>query len=140
MQGECQMNKKLLIFAGLILLVILSVATVIAVAKTDLVRLEVINKTDGPVSISLVDESAFYYLTIGAGDTKIFTVERLVYDTTIWACDMVDTGTVDLETYLKLVFTQCDGKAPNKGERSLEKVHIDDAPYGVDMHFEYAND
>ena len=140
MQGECQMNKKLLIFAGLVLLVILSVATIIAVAKTDLARLEIVNKTDLPVSISLVHETAFYYLTVAAGETKIFTVERLVYDQTIWACDKTESGTVDLETYLKLIFTQCDGEAPNKGERSMEKVHIDDAPYGVDMQFEYAND
>jgi hypothetical protein len=140
MQGECQMNKKFLIFAGLVLLVILSVATIIAVAKTDLARLEIINKTDQPVSISLVDETAFYYLTVAAGETKIFTVERLVYDHTIWSCGKTDSGTADLETYLKLVFTQCDGNAPNKGERSMEKVHIDDAPYGVDMQFEYATD
>jgi hypothetical protein len=140
MQGECQMNKKLLIFAGIVLLVILSVATIIAVAKTDLARFEVINKTDQPVSISLVHDEAFYYLTVAAGDTKIFTVERLVYDQTIWSCGLTDSGTLDIETYLKLTFTRCDGDAPNKGERGMEKVHIDDAPYGVNMRFEYAND
>ena len=134
------MNKKLLIFAGLILLVILSVATVIAVAKTDLARLEVINKTDQPVSISLLNENTFYYLTVAAGETKIFTVERLVYAHTIWSCDLTDSGTLDVETYLKLTFTPCDGEAPNKGERGMEKVHIDDAPYGVNMRFEYESD
>ncbi len=134
------MNKKILILAGLALLVILSVATVIAVAKTDLARFEVINKSGSPVSISLVTEEAFYYLTVADGDTKVFTVERLVYDFTLWSCDLTSTGTLDLETYTKLTFTTCGGKAPNKGERSMEKVHIDDAPYGVDMHFQYSND
>ncbi len=134
------MNKKLLIFSGLVLLLILSVATIMAVAKTDLARFEVINKTDQPVSISLIHEDAFYYLTVASGDTKIFTVERLVYDFTLWSCDLTDSGTLDLETYLKLTFTKCEGKAPNKGERGMEKVHIDDAPYGVDMRFDYAND
>ena len=134
------MNKKLLIFAGLVLLVILSVATIIAVAKTDLARFEVINKTDLPVSISLLKDNTFYYLTVAPGDTEIFTVERLVYDFTVWSCDESDSGTLDLETYMKLTFTQCNRKAPNKGERGMEKVHIDDAPYGVDMRFEYAND
>jgi len=134
------MNKKLLIFAGLVLLVILSVATIIAVAKTDLARFEVINKTDMPVSISLLNENTFYYLTVAPGTTKIFTVERLVYDHTIWSCDMTDSGTLDIETYMKLTFTKCDGNAPNKGERGMEKVHIDDAPYGVNNRFEYSND
>ncbi len=134
------MNKKLLVLSMVVLLIILSVATIIAVAKTDLARFEVINKTDQPVSISLLNESAFYYLTVPAGDTKIFTVERLVYDQTIWSCGLSASGMVDLTTYVKLTFTQCDGKAPNNGEPGMEKVHIDDAPYGVGNRFEYEND
>ncbi len=134
------MNKKLLVFAIFVLMIVLSLATIIAVAKTDLARLEVINKTDQPVSISLLNENAFYYLTVSAGTTKIFTVERLVYDQTIWSCGETASGTVDLTTYVKLTFTKCDGKAPNNGEPGMEKVHIDDAPYGVGNHFEYEND
>lgn len=134
------MNKKLLVIAILMLLVIMSVFTVIAVAKTELARFEVINKTDEPVAISLTNENTFYYLTVAAGETKVFTVERLVYNHTIWSCGLSDSGSLDLETYMKLTFTQCNREAPNKGERGMEKVHIDDAPYGVDMRFEYAND
>jgi len=134
------MNKKLMIFAMFVILIVLSIATIIAVAKTDLARFEVLNKTDQPVSISLLNENTFYYLTVAAGETKVFTVERLVYDQTIWSCGFTDSGTLDIETYMKLTFTHCDGKAPNKGERGMEKVHIDDAPYGVDNRFEYAND
>ena len=134
------MNKKLMIFAIFVMLIVLSVATIIAVAKTDLARFEVQNKTDLPVSISLTNEFTFYYLTVAAGETKVFTVERLVYDQTIWACDKSESGTVNLETFLKLTFTQCAGKAPNQGERSLEKVHIDDTPDGVNHHFQYEND
>jgi hypothetical protein len=122
------------------MLIVLSVATIIAVAKTDLARFEVLNKTDQPVSISLLNENTFYYLTVAAGETKVFTVERLVYDQTIWSCGLTDSGTLDLKTYMKLTFTRCDRVAPNKGERGMEKVHIDDAPYGVDNRFEYAND
>ena len=120
-------------------MVILSVATVIAVAKTDLARFEVINKSDQPVSISLLNDNTFYYLTVAPDSRKIFTVERLVYDHTVWSCGLSDSGTLDIETYLKLTFTKCDGNAPNKGERGMEKVHIDDAPYGVNMRFEYAD-
>jgi hypothetical protein len=105
MQGGCQMNKKLLVFAMLVLLIIISVATIIAVAKTDLARFELINKTDQPVSISLTAENTFYYLTVP-----------------------------------ELTFTKCDGNAPNNGEPGMEKVHIDDAPYGVGNRFEYEND
>ena len=134
------MNKKLLIFAMFVMLIVLSVATIIAVAKTDLARFEVLNKTDQPVSISLLNENTFYYLTVAAGETKVFTVERLVYDQTIWSCGLSDSGTLDLTTYMKLTFTRCDRVAPNSGERGMEKVHIDDAPYGVVNRFEYGND
>jgi hypothetical protein len=134
------MNKKLVTIALIILLVILSTATIAALAKTKLARLEIINKTDQPVAISLTSGDTFYYLTVAADSTKIFTVERLVYDQTIWSCDLTDSGTVDLKTYMKLTFTRCDREAPNKGERGMEKVHIDDAPYGVNNRFEYTND
>ena len=56
------MNKKLLTFALIAVLVILSIATIVAVAKTDLARFEVKNKTDLPVSISLINGDTFYYL------------------------------------------------------------------------------
>jgi len=140
MQGECQMNKKMLTIGLIAVLVVLSVATIAVVAKTELARFEIRNRTDQPVSISLTSGDTFYYLTVAADTTKIFTVERLVYNQTVWACDKSDSGTIDLKTYMKLTFTQCNRSAPNKGERGMEKVHIDDAPYGVANRFEYAND
>ena len=140
MQGECQRNKKMLTIALIVVLVVLSVATIAVVAKTDLARFEIRNRTDLPVSISLTSGDTFYYLTVAADTTKIFTVERLVYNQTVWSCEKSDSGTIDLKTYMKLTFTQCNRSAPNKGERGMEKVHIDDAPYGVENRFEYAND
>ena len=134
------MNKKLLTIALIALLVVLSIATIVAVAKTDLARFEVINKTDQPVSISLTSGDTFYYLTVAAETTQVFTVERLVYDQTVWSCGLSDSGSLDLKTYMKLTFTRCDREAPNKGERGMEKLHIDDAPYGVENRFVYAND
>jgi len=134
------MNKKLLTIGLIAVLVVLSVATIAVVAKTDLARFEIRNRTDQPVSISLTSGDTFYYLTVAADTTKIFTVERLVYNQTVWACDKSESGTIDLKTYMKLTFTQCNRSAPNKGERGMEKVHIDDAPYGVANRFEYAND
>jgi hypothetical protein len=140
MQGECQMNKKMLTIGLIAVLVVLSIATIAVVAKTELARFEVKNKTDQPVSISLTSGDTFYYLTVAAETTKVFTVERLVYNQTTWSCDKSDSGTLDLKTYMKLTFTRCDRKAPNKGEKGMEKVHIDDAPYGVDMRFEWATE
>ena len=134
------MNKKMLTIGLIAVLVVLSVATIAVVAKTELARFEIRNRTDQPVSISLTSGDTFYYLTVAADTTKIFTVERLVYNQTVWACDKSDSGTIDLKTYMKLTFTQCNRSAPNKGERGMEKVHIDDAPYGVANRFEYAND
>ena len=134
------MNKKILTIGLVAVLVVLFVATIAVMAKTELARFEIINKTDMPVSISLTSGDTFYYLTVAADTTKVFTVERLVYNQTVWSCEMSDSGTIDLKTYMKLTFTRCDREAPNKGERGMEKVHIDDAPYGVENRFEYAGE
>lgn len=134
------MNKKLIAITVFVLIVALSIATIIAVAKTELVRFEVKNKTDQPASISLTSGDIFYYLTVAPKTTKVFTVERLVYNHTTWSCGLTDSGTLDIKTFMHLTFTRCDRKAPNKGERGLEKVHIDDAPYGVNNRFTYSND
>lgn len=131
------MNKKLIVIVFLTLLLVLSVATMIALAKTELARFEIRNRTDGPVSMSLLSGNTFYYLTVGANSTKTFTVERLVYDHTTWACGLSKSGTIDIKTFMHLTFTKCEGKAPNKGERGMEKVHIDDAPYGGPNRFKY---
>jgi hypothetical protein len=131
------MNKKLIAVSVFVLVVALSIVTLIAVAKTDLARFEVKNKTDQPVAISLTSGDTFYYLTVAPDTTKVFTVERLVYNQTVWSCDKTDSGTLDIETFMHLTFTRCDREAPNKGERGLEKVHIDDAPYGVVNRFNY---
>lgn len=134
------MNKKLIALTIFVLLIIFSVATMIVFAKTDLARFEIKNNSDMPASISLISEATFYYLTVPAGETKVFTVERLIYDHTTWSCDKSASGTIDIQTFMHLTFTKCDGNAPNKGERGLEKVHIDDAPFGVNNRFNYDKD
>jgi hypothetical protein len=122
MQGECQMNKKLIAITVFVLIVALSIATIIAVAKTELVRFEVKNKTDQPASISLTSGDIFYYLTVAPETTKVFTVERLIYNHTTWSCGLSDSGSLDIRTFMHLTFTRCDRKAPNKGERGMEKT------------------
>ncbi len=134
------MNKKLIAIAVFVLIVALSIATIIAVAKTELVRFEVKNKTDLPASISLTSGDIFYYLTVAPNTTKVFTVERLVYNQTTWSCGLTVSGSIDITTYMHLTFTRCDREAPNKGERGMEKVHIDDAPYGTNNRFTFIDE
>jgi|APFre7841882724_1041349.scaffolds.fasta_scaffold11124_3 hypothetical protein len=131
------MNKKLLFALVFVLVGSLLIISSIALAKCDLARLEIINKTSQPVSISLTYDvlgkpALFYYLTVPPNSTKLFTVERHVYARTTWSCDKVDSGTVDILTQLRLTFTKCTcgNDAPNSGEPGLEKVHIPDAPSG----------
>jgi len=134
------MNKKLIAIAVFVLIVALSIATIIAVAKTELVRFEIKNKTDQPASISLTSGDTFYYLTVAPDTTKVFTVKRLIYSQTTWSCGLTDSGTINIETFMHLTFTRCDREAPNKGERGMEKVHIDDAPYGTNNRFTFIDE
>lgn len=134
------MNKKLIALVVFVLIAALSVVTIIAVAKTELAQFEIRNRTDQPVAISLTKDNTFYYLTVAPDSTKLFTVERLVYNHTTWACDKSTSGTLDITTRMHLTFTRCDRSAPNKGERGLEKVHIDDAPYGTNNRFTFTKD
>ena len=134
------MNKKLIAIVVFVLIIALSIATIIAVAKTELARFEVKNKTDQPASISLTNGDTFYYLTVAPDTTKVFTVKRLIYNQTTWSCGLTDSGTLNIETFMHLTFTRCDREAPNKGERGMEKVHIDDAPYGTNNRFTFIDE
>lgn len=124
------MNKKLFFVGVVVLVMSLFLATALALAKTTLAELEIQNKSDQPVSISLVNGNTFYYLTVPPETTKVFTVKRLIYDRTTWACGKSNSGTVDITKFMWLTFTRCPGAAPNWGEPRLEKVHIPDAPLG----------
>jgi hypothetical protein len=79
---------------------------------------------------SVIGETAYYFLAIPAGETRWFTVERDVYERTTFSCGEVNSGTVDLNTHKRLIFTRCFGEAPNWGEPGMEKIHIDDSPSG----------
>ena len=119
----------------LILVVVASVMLMAAAPSfTKLARFNVWNRTDEFIGIQLqyndADDPAddvFYYLTIPDGTYKTFTVERHVYDATIFACGDDDTATLDILTQLQLNFPACTF-APNNGEPSLEKVHLSDTP------------
>ena len=124
------MKKKFIFAVVTVLLIALFVATIAVIARTELARLEITNKSHLPVSMSLTNEKAFYYVTVAPGSSKTFTVERLLYDRTTWACDKSDSGSLNMKTRVRLVFTQCWGKPPTQGEPTiLERVHIPDYPF-----------
>ena len=47
------------------------------------------------------------------------------------------TGTVDITHLTTLVFTRCEGKPPNAGERSIEKIHFYNSPNRGDFNYQF---
>lgn len=133
------MKRKFILAAVSVLVLLLGFGTFGAYAQEepDLVRLEITNRSDQPVAISLIGDTSVYYLTVSAESEKVFTVERGVYDHTTYACGLSATGSIDLSSQMKLVFTRCYGKAPNWGEPSHEKIHIDDSPSGKNWRYSF---
>ena len=132
------MNKKLTHILILVLLATLAISVLSASAASDLVGLTIKNKTDKVVWVSLLssDGSSVYWLEVPAGETTDFTVPRDEYSHNTVACGKTATGTVDITHLTTLVFTHCDGKPPNPGERSIEKVHLYDSPDRGDFNYQ----
>ena len=131
------MNKKFMLILALVLLAALAISVFSASAASDLVGLTIKNKTDGVVWLSLLapDNSNVYWLEVPAGETKSYTVPRAVYSHITVACGETATGSVDIRKLTTLVFTHCEGKPPNAGERSIEKVHFYDSPDRGDFNY-----
>jgi len=111
------MKKTILVLA--VTIALLAVAFIPAFAAEedgpDLVRLTMINGTDGTVSLTLANDFV-YYLAAPAGGTVVYTVERGVYDRMTMACGLTATGELDLSGQVRLKFTSCYREAPNEGE------------------------
>jgi hypothetical protein len=132
-------NNKTLILWSLILLISM-VTLAAAPASTELARLEIKNRTHLPVHIAMRKASYFYYLTVEPYQTKVFTVEREIYLHTTWACEQETTGTIDVESNLRLVFTSCYYKlSPNTGTPTMEKIHLNDSPIGTQWRYQNFN-
>lgn len=129
------MNKRLIWILVFVLVGSLILVSVVS-AKSKLVKLEVINKTDQSVFLSLTGTN-HYYLGVAPGKTKTFTVEREEYTNTTFSCDKSESGTLDLSHQARLVFTSCYSKAPNWGAPSIEKVHINDSPKGIYWYYQH---
>jgi hypothetical protein len=125
--------KKKVLLVVLIVFVLATVLTAAVPAKTTLARLEIKNKTGEKVMLSLSGSGYFYFLTVDPYKTKTFTVARKTFSQKTWACGSTASGTLNMKTNVRLVFTGCGEPAPNKGEPTMEKVHIDDSPGETEM-------
>ncbi len=133
------MKKKFILILALVLLAALAISVISASAASDLVGLTIKNKTDGVVWVSLLssDNVYVYWLEVPAGETRSYTVPRDIYSHTTVACGDTTTGTVDIRKITTLVFTHCEGKPPNAGERSIEKIHLYDSPDRGDFNYQF---
>lgn len=131
------MKKKALLVV-LLVFVLATVLTAAAPAKTDLARLEIINKSGEKAMLSLSGEGYFFFLTVDPYTDRTFTVPREEYAQKTWSCGSSVSGYLDMDTNVRLVFTACGEDAPNKGEPTQEKVHIDDSP-GETAYWRYFN-
>lgn len=130
------MLRKTMIALAIVFIFSLALAVFNVAAEEALAGVTVMNHSDQPVILGLTSDTAFYNLVIPAGATRYFTVERLVYDQTTIACGLSGSGTIDLRNFTRLVFSKCGG-APNAGEPSMEKIHLDDTPEGINWYYQY---
>lgn len=79
-------------------------------ARSELVRLTVINRSSGTVFFSLKGP-ALYYLTVKTGETEVFTVQRGTYTSSITACGITSTDSLDITSHKKLIMPVCGGRA-----------------------------
>jgi hypothetical protein len=77
-------------------------------AYGDLARLTIDNRTDKTIWVKLTGDG-FYYLTVPANTTDVFTPKRGDYSYTIFACGNYINGELDLNTNQRLVQPVCGG-------------------------------
>jgi hypothetical protein len=107
----------------------------------NLSSLTIINKTNEKVELKLTRSArgrlrAFYFLSVDPITTKTFTLPPVLYTQGTFSCGKSAGGFLDLNNSVRLVFTSCGEPAPNKGEPTQEKVHIDDSP-GETLYWRY---
>jgi hypothetical protein len=131
------------LYLTVVLVLVIALVSLSAASAQDeevaLFRVEVRNRTDGPVSILLAGTEApsAYVLSAGPGQNRVFTVNAGSYDQTTFACGESATGTLAVTHQLRLVFTSCFSDAPNSGAPAIEKVHLTDAPDGKKWLYQY---
>jgi hypothetical protein len=134
--------KRNIYLASVLVLVISLVSLTAAFAQEGqetLLRVEVRNHTDQPVSLSLTGREihSTYLLNVAPGSSRIYTLRAGMYDQTSYACGSSASGTLDVTSQLRLTFTPCFGDAVNQGAPTIEKVHLTDSPTGIKWRYQY---
>lgn len=137
------MKKTLRMALVLILLLVLpSISATTSGADnqtTTTYRIELLNRTDKPVTLSLVgvDVPSVYWLSVAPNSTHDYTIRGGNYNQTTYACGTTAAGTLETTQQLRLIFTPCSGPAPNSGAPTIEKIHLSDAPHGSAWMYQY---
>jgi len=134
------MIKKTFLAMILVLVTVLAFSVAIASAQDEevtLKRLIVRNNSDDFLSIVLTsqDGNQTYALWTPAGEERVFTLPEGMYDRTTYACNLSESGSLDLSRQTRLVFNSCVGSPPNWGEPSLEKISLEDGPDGKEFQY-----
>jgi len=132
------MKKKILFSLILVIVMTLAFSTFIAsAAYNDMVRVTIINRTNGLTYVSLLPAEAnvVYFLDVLPGTTEVFTVPTGSYTHTSYSCGKTAYGTMQLDHQVTLVFTPCGSEPPNSGERGIEKIFLDDYPFRKDFNY-----
>lgn len=116
------MMKNRLIHLIILLGVVAALVTVAAapspargnvVARSELVRLTVVNRSSGSLYVWLTGP-AVYYFEVKSDETEIFAVSRGEYSYRFRACGDTVSGTLDMSTQRKLVMPVCGGRATSE--------------------------
>lgn len=91
------MKKNRILIILITILVLVNVAAAPSLFAEDLVRFTIINESNQSVYIYLDSENGEnYYFNSNAGETKIYTPERGMYDYQMTTCGTTTTGTIDV--------------------------------------------
>ncbi len=89
----------------------------------DLVRLTIVNKTTKTLYLKL-QGPYFYYLSVKGGESGLFTVKRGTYSSTVYACGVSSSDTIDLTRQKTLIMPICGGNARTAAKTSAQNIDL----------------
>lgn len=119
-------SLQILVAISLIATILLAAAAPLPVtsvqAKSELVRLTLVNRTSSPIFLRL-EGPAFYFLRVNADETEVYTVQRGSYTSSFTACGVTKKETLDMTSQKKLIMPVCGGRA-HGAQSSPSKVDL----------------
>lgn len=134
---------RLILFLGVVVALVTIAAAPspfrgIVLAKSELVRLTVENRSSGSLYVWLTGP-AVYYFEVKADETELFAVPRGEYSYRFRACGDTVSGTLDLNIQRKLVMPVCGGRATSE-TNAAGTVDISEQIKIVEVSFENESD